>query len=69
MRDKNMEWEQAIDGYTVKFDYSEPIGYFFKIYLDEKEVYDSDGLQDTDDPDWIVKVAERVIRDELPTVV
>ncbi len=66
MRDENMEWEQIVKGYTVKFNYSEHSGYKFKIYLDDKEVYDFGGLQDTDDRDWIVRATERVIRDELP---
>ncbi|MEG3882018.1 hypothetical protein QT972_32160 [Microcoleus sp. herbarium7] len=58
-------WDKVIDGYLVKFEFDEVIGYCFKIYRDDEEVYDSDGLQDTEDRAWIVGAANRVIRDEL----
>lgn len=63
-----MGWTEVIDGYTVNFEYNEPREYGFKIYRNEEEVYDSDGLQDTEDREWIKKAARRVIRDELPTI-
>jgi hypothetical protein len=63
-----MEWEEIIDGYVVKFEYREPIGYCFKIYRDDNEIYDSNGLQDTDDRQQIVKDARRVVRLELPNI-
>jgi hypothetical protein len=63
-----MEWEETIDGYLVKFEYREPIGYYFKIYRNHDEVYDSNGLQDTNDYRQIVKDARRVINLELPDI-
>ena len=63
-----MEWKEAIAGYTVQFNYREPIGYCFKIYRNGQVLYDSDGLEDTCDREWLRKAARRVIRDQLPAV-
>jgi hypothetical protein len=63
-----MKWEEIIAGYVVKFEYSEPIGYCFKIYRDNDEVYNSNGLQDTDDHQQIIKNGRRVIQLELPDI-
>jgi hypothetical protein len=59
-----MFWEEIIDGCLVKFQYhSYTAEYFFVVYLDNDEIFDSNDQGGTEDKEWARKWAAGIIRD------